>query len=129
MRGKIDKIALAFLVKVLGALYVEAELIKTRSQKEFVPVDLGPLRSSGHVQPPRRKGREIEVTIAFGGVSAPYALAIHEHPSQYSPPSWRGKSEGEINWSPKGRGPKYLEKPLNEALKDMDARLARRLAL
>lgn len=47
-------------------LYAEGELIMGES-KPLVPVDTGALRSTGHVQPPRREGRGVTVTMGYGG--------------------------------------------------------------
>lgn len=130
MQRKIERIARDFPNKVEQSLRVEAELVMTDSKKNFVPVDLGTLRSSGHVGSVERAGRDLSVTLDYGGASAPYALAVHEHPSTHSPPSWEGKAVTDIsNWSLDGRGPKYLERPLNNALKGMARRIAASLRL
>lgn len=105
-----------------------------RSKSEFVPVDLGTLRASGTVKPVKRSGTNYSVTLYYGGPSAPYALAVHEHPSEHSPPSWRGKGVEDIlavrtriPWSLDGRGPKYLERPLLQAMDGMAERLGARI--
>lgn len=126
MRKRLERIAGKFPDRVKGALRVEAELVMTASKQRFVPVDLGTLRSSGHVNPPERKGDILEITMGYGGAAAAYALAIHEHPSDHSPPSWQGV---DVQFSPAGRGPKYLERPLMEAIPGMDRRIAKRLGL
>jgi hypothetical protein len=43
----------------------------------------------------------VEVTIAYGGPSADYALFVHEAPQ-------------ELNWTLPGTGPKFLERPAKE---------------
>ena len=78
-----------------------------------VPVDTGALRGTVFAQT-ERKGDRATVTIGAGGPAAPYALAIHEHLSKHSPPSWR---KGAVNFSPAGTGPKYIENPINERAK------------
>lgn len=69
------------------AAVVEAERIMERA-KQRVPVDLGTLRASGTVLPPRREGGQVVVTIGFGGAAAPYAIAVHEgrSPGAKQPP-------------------------------------------
>lgn len=124
MQKKIDALAAKFPERVEGALRIEAELVMTISKREFVPVDLGALKTSGHVLAPTRKGRMVEIILAYGGAAAGYALAVHEHPSRSSPPSWEGKT---INFSPAGRGPKYLELPLNAATPGMMDRISARV--
>lgn len=124
--------------QVEQALRIEAELIMTEAKEFYVPVDLGTLRSSGVVEPVQRRGDKITVELVFGSAAAPYALAVHEHPSQHSPPSWTGKAVEDISsvsdrvdWSlgERQRGPKYLERPLRFAADGMAERIARRVQL
>jgi len=105
------KLARRFGDRVAAALYRRAEVVMADSKANYVPVDLGPLKNSGKVFPPERSGRRISVALAFGDAASAYALAVHEHPSDYSPPSWM-KNPGAVTFSPSGHGPKYLEKPL-----------------
>lgn len=141
MQQRLNRIASKFPDKVKAALRIEAELIMTTSKRDFVPVDLGTLRSSGHVDNPVRTGKDISVKLSYGGAAADYALAVHEHPSEHDPPSWKNNvievpnfsgSSGTtqastVTFSPAGRGPKYLERPLMEASVNMTQRLATRL--
>lgn len=108
--------------RIVRAVYRRAEAIMTRSKQEFVPVDKGILRNSGHVNTVQRQGRIVSVTMAYGGAAKAYAIAVHEHLSQHSPRSWRAARA--VVFSPAGRGPKYLERPLFEALRTMAADLA-----
>lgn len=130
LQRKLRAIANRYPGSMEAALTLEAELIMTDAKKNYVPVDDNPLRSSGHVAPPKRvgaslgQGKDIEISLSFGGSSAPYALAVHEHPSEHSPPSWEGKV---ITFSPSGTGPKYLEIPFRLARTGMIARLSRSL--
>ena len=96
------------------ALYRRMEAVMARSKRQFVPVDLGPLKDSGYVSFPERRGDTLSCTASYGGAAAAYALAVHEHPSSYSPFSWRrAEALGHgVHFSPAGTGPKYLEKPL-----------------
>lgn len=95
-------------------LYKFANIIMTDAKENYVPVDNGPLRASGMVMEPVIEGRNISVTMGFGGAAEAYALAVHEHLSDYSPPSWK-KAEASgrgVHFSPAGHGPKYLERPV-----------------
>lgn len=56
-----------------------AEEVMTISKQDFVPVDTGNLRASGHVIPPDPAMEPMVVTLAFGGPSADYALEVHEN--------------------------------------------------
>lgn len=122
IRAKLDALALQSVGKMEGALRLEAEQIMTRSKQEFVPVDVGTLRGSGTVLDAVRKGKDVSVTMTFGGAAAPYAAAVHEHPSPQSPPSWQGRTI-EFKGTPQA-GPKYLHRPLQQAVDGMATRLA-----
>lgn len=62
-----------------GAMYREMEAVMADAKdKDEVPVDLGTLRSTGHVQPPRNESGGIVVRAGFGGPAAGYALKVHE---------------------------------------------------
>ncbi len=95
-----------------AALFEEAEAIMARSKDEFVPVDEGILRASGHVQLPVRTGGDVSVTLAYGGPAEAYAVIQHER----------------LDFNhPHGGGPKYLERPLVEAVPGMGDRIAARI--
>lgn len=110
--------------KAESALYEKGEYIMGRSKSEFVPVDLGNLMNDGFVNPTERKGDMLSVTMGYGGSADAYALAVHEHPSEHSPPSWEGK---EVQFSPVGRGPKYLERPFLEEERGLVEWIAKRI--
>lgn len=127
-----------------AALRLEGERI-LRVAKALTPVGIGPggghLRNSGFVSEPELDGEFVTVRIGFGGgVAEDYALAVHEHPSEHSPPSWQGKgftssskhakhpTEGVVTFHPAGTGPKFLERPMLDAESGMAARIADDLA-
>jgi len=110
--------------KVVAALTAEAKEILTDSKEHYVPVDEGDLMRSGRVEKVKRDGKVTHVTIKYGGAGVPHAVAVHEHPSASSPPSWQGKR---VRFHPAGRGPKYLERPIRKASSGMLNRLAKRL--
>jgi hypothetical protein len=129
MQAKLRRLAAKTPDQMGAALRLEGERIMTRSKREFVPVAAqgGTLRASGHVTGPVRKGKDVEVTMAYGGAAAAYALAIHEHPSEHSPPTWEGKAIDGIDWHLPGTGPKYLQKPMDEAVPELPERIAAHL--
>lgn len=86
--------------KVAGALFRACEKIMTKSKRDFVPIDLGELRDTGHVADPVVRRKKISCVLAYGGVSAPYAIVQHEDEDLIHP----GQGES-----------KYLEKPLKRA--------------
>lgn len=107
------------------ALYEEATAIMDDSKTNYVPVDQGTLRDSGHVQEPKLEGTTLTVELGYGDTATPYALAVHENPRS-------GKTEG---ISPSGRKYKhwaavgeykYLEKPFKNAAKGLSRRIADR---
>ena len=111
----------------------EAEAIAERSRTEFVPIDKGDLAAtikviSGQVSQGRNdlgqytEGSAIEVRVIAGDETTPQALAIHEHPSPHSPPSWEGV-QVKFNHG----GPKYLELPLNESIGGMAERMGNKI--
>ena len=124
MKRVLSALATRFPKEVAAAVYRRAEAVMARSVTEFVPVAEeggGTLRRSGHVAPAVIKGRKISVTMGFGGEADAYAVAVHEHLSAYSPPSWqKAMIDGNgVQFHPEGRGPKYLEIPLMEAVATM----------
>ncbi len=107
---------------MVGPLNLEAELIMTEA-KQNTPVapDGGTLRASGHVQPPKITGSTVVFTLGFGGAASAYALAVHEHPSKHSPPSWAGG----VTWNV--GGPQFLKNAMNKAEAGLGRRVARNL--
>lgn len=126
LAAKLRNAAVKYPAVVGAALFRRAEAVMTKSKQNFVPVDLGALMNSGTVSPPKI-GKEIVVELSFGGPAAPYALAVHEHLSGASPHSWQeAERQGRpVRFSPAGRGPKYLERPLMEVVRTLAADLAK----
>lgn len=89
------------------ALYREAETIMTEA-KLRTPVDTGALRASGQVTPPSVTGTHVTITLGFGNNAVGYAIYVHENLTARHP-------VGEA---------KYLERPLLEAVRGMEQRLA-----
>lgn len=90
-----------------AALYREGEAIMTESKK-LCPVDLGNLRSTGHVTPPEEHGGHVTVTLGYGGPAAKYAVAQHER----------------LDFKHTVGQAKYLEEPMLAASQGLDARIA-----
>jgi len=105
-------------------LYGRGESIMLDSKQNYVPVDQGTLQDTGHVELPVIDGDTISVRLAFGGPSADYAEAVHEHLSEHSPPSWqRAEAMGQGVHFSQG-GPKYLETPFAIGTHDLDQYIA-----
>jgi hypothetical protein len=76
------------LVGLAASLSTGAEVIMGRSKDEFVPVDTGALKSTGHVEKPEFIGTTVQVAMGYGGPSGVetadhkdyvgYALYVHE---------------------------------------------------
>ncbi len=103
-------IAKATTDELQDALVAEAE-IELAEAKRRTPVKYGPLRASGHVVPPKTDNRSINVKVAFGGPSAPYAIYVHENMEAFH----------------KTGQAKFLESVLLESAPHMAARIAARL--
>ena len=128
------------------ALYLEAEAVMAES-KRLVPVDMGTLRNSGLVNPPKTENGITEVQLGYGGASSAYALFIHEgvgpavgRPA-FMPPvapfkEWAKRVLGDESLGfviaravgRRGLAPrKFLEIPLKNRASTMAARLATRI--
>ena len=94
----------------------------TNSKENFVPRKEGRLRNSIVAIHAKFEGRQLVAYVIAGGPGIAYAVAIHEHRSEHSPPSWSGGVTFTFG------GVKYLERPLMEALVGMDARMAAAIA-
>lgn len=107
----------------MQALKNEAERIKLDSNEHYAPQDEGDLIAESYVSKPVKDNeRTISIEIGYGGPkSNPYSVALHEHPSASSPPTWNGK---ELKFTKPGTGPKYLERPLFKAVDGMIDRFA-----
>lgn len=130
----------ALAIPALSAAMVEEQEKVIADAVELAPSDFGTLRGSGTVLPPEIGLHEVTVVAGFGGAAAPYVVAVHEHLSEYSPPSWQiaeGASQsvesgafesqggsGGVSFSPQGTGPKFLERPFLERAPRIYANLA-----
>lgn len=101
-----------------------------RNSRPYVPFENGHLYRSGSVAEPVfvSFNGPISVEISYGqtGPSREYALAVHEHISRFSPPTWL-KAEavgGGVNFHMPGTGPKYLEIPFKEEAARIVSRFA-----
>jgi len=93
-------------------IHKTAELIKTRAQDEFVPIDQGTLAENIFVED-TKDGSDIYA----GGPAAPYAVVQHEdlslnHPPKDYKPGKASNSKYSSRVNP--GGPKYIERPTME---------------
>jgi hypothetical protein len=88
--------------------------------------EVSELRATGEALPATIHGDRVEGHIQFGGTAAPYAVALHEHESEASPPTWRGKT---LKFTKAGTGTKYLEKAIMLRQETLAADLGRRINL
>lgn len=114
---KLRELASKFPDRVASAIYKEAQIEMTEAKRR-TPVDTtahaphpGQLRASGGVMEPERHGRNISVTLYFGGGAVDYAIYVHEILE---------------NFHPVGQA-KFLESTLNESRPYMLGRLGKRL--
>jgi hypothetical protein len=97
--------------QIAAALYIEAQIEATESKKR-TPVDTGNLRASHMVTEPVINGDSISVQIVVGGVSAQYAVFVHENLEAFH----------EVGQA------KFLESTLLESRPYMAARVAKRVS-
>lgn len=83
-----------------------------RVAKDRCPVDTGNLMNSIHVPPIEVDDKRAKVAIVTGGTAAPYAIHVHENLSPT------------VRWRKPGSGPKFIENPINERWRDLDAAIA-----
>jgi len=112
MSGRLKRMAATVPDQVERALFQEAQIEMTESKRRC-PVATGALKGSGTVFRPERNGRTVSVTLAYGGVAAPYAIYVHEDLSAHHP-------NGEA---------KFLESVLLESAPFMASRVANRIGL
>lgn len=114
LNRKLRALGPAGIQAAAGSMYRSAEKIMTDSKENYVPVDTGALRASGHVQLPEIIGDSVKVELGFGGPAGSgnhggetnvedvgYAIYVHEDPDAYHPVG---------QW-------KYLEVPVRNAEK------------
>lgn len=105
------------------ALRVEAEGVATLAKQQYVPIDLSALKNSLRAHDVKRIRDILTVIISAGDTAAPYAAAVHEHPSQSSPWTW----QGQVTFHPAGHGPKFLRRAMDDRLSGMANRIADRV--
>lgn len=123
MKSKLLGTKPGMLRSTMQALNVEAEKIMTRSKREFVFVDEGTLRNTGHVIHAELIGDMIVVLMRYGPIVT--AIVLHEFPD-FNPRHW---PKDKLNPTKPGTGPKYLERPLREAVSGMAERIAHEIRL
>lgn len=127
MIGRIAKAQTRLAQGSARALAAEATAVFKASQL-LVPELTGELKSSGNVSQVATGSSlvngapSLSVTITYGPL--PHTLAVHEHPSKHSPPSWAGG----VTFR-NGRGPKFLERPLFDRAQNMDSTIAKAIQL
>lgn len=127
MRERLLAIAVGAPKEAGAELLDTAKRILEDAKTTYVPMDSRNLRNSGRLEFRGRGGaRDTEIEVVFGDDKTySYALAVHEHPSRHSPPTWRGVT---IHWRPYGlHGPKYLERPFRKHRRGLSTRLADRI--
>jgi len=92
VRQRLQALEAAVVPTLAQALYTRAQRIMAQA-REGTPVVSGNLRASGLVYPPIVEGNTISVTFGFGGMSTPYAAAVH----------WNPRSGHTGGFSPSGR--------------------------
>jgi len=106
------------------ALYREAQKTMALSKRDYVPVDMGVLRGSGTVKPPKRIGvMGVEIVMGYGGAAKAYAVVQHENLSLSHPPKRPRRRTGTRSSRRPGTA-RYLAIPMKERELGMEERLA-----
>jgi len=111
--AKFQRFADEFPKEVAASLKKQLEKTMIRSKRDFVPVDEGTLRDTGHVDDPEISKKNIKCRLRYGGPAAPYARDQHENLSYKH-------TVGEA---------KYLERPLKQDSKKILPAMAKDLKL
>lgn len=110
-----------------------AEEIVTQA-KELCPRDSGELAESIRVEKSSLQqgrdagsgkftsGSDVEIRVSAGGPDIPYAIAVHENPSEHDPPTWKGKR---IEF--RQGGSKFLERPFRDAVDGLSERVGKKM--
>lgn len=112
IRRKLRTFAEKHFDEVGRALTIETE-VEAKEVRRRTPVDTGELRASIYVERAERDGKRIFSRIVAGGVSAPYAIYVHE----------------DLDAIHKVGQAKFIESVLLESRPYMAARVARRIEL
>lgn len=103
LKKKIRQLPHVALKAAAASMYRTAEEIMADSKDNYVPIDTGNLKSTGHVSLVKESDSEVSVQLKYGGPAAQYAIPVHEINKNYR----NGKQ-----W-------KYLETPLKAHSKDV----------
>jgi len=126
LRDLLRSMSQGLVDKTKTAILEEAELIKAESM-ENTPIEHGVLKASHEIVGPETDGKEWKITIQVGGAAEPYAMAVHEHLSAYSPPSWLAKEAAGRPVHFNVGGPKFLENAVRKAIPGFGSRIADRV--
>lgn len=119
MMASLNRVSESLSTRAMDALRAEGQRIIDTAKAGMVPVDKDTLRNSGRV---RDGDSPLSVVVSFGdALTSAYAITVHEHPSSFDPPSWHGVN---VQFKPTGAGPKYLERPFQQAVEGMHDRIS-----
>jgi hypothetical protein len=110
------------------ALYQEVGIIVPEMKRRCpVAPDGGTLRGTIEEHPAEIRDGAVTVSVSAGGPAIDYAVAVHEHLSEHSPPSWRAAGQDGIHWNAEGTGPKFMEGPQLEVRDSLAEHVGRRM--
>jgi len=129
LRNALNKIDTDLVKATMAAFLIEAEAMKDDSMANCpVAPDGGILRASHEILGPVKEGDEFKLWIQVGGPADDYAQAVHEHLSEFSPPSWVKAEQSGDGVKFNVGGPKFLENAVRKRLAGLDSRVAARVA-
>lgn len=121
-RAKLSRMAPAVFGALVASAHEGFEAVMATSKEEYVPVDQGTLRSTGHVEAPVVSGMSATITMGYGGPAAPYAIAVHENPRAGKTGGLSPSGKPYEHWASSG-GWKYLETPLKASTERIAAKM------
>ena len=105
-----------------AALLKEGNAI-LKASKLLVPVDRGTLRKSASIQV-EVASPQVHVTLGYGGLAAPYALAVHENPRSGQTGGFSPSGTKYRHWAAVGQW-KYLETPYKARKPEIHANIVK----
>lgn len=116
--AKVKELAREYPAAAAFALNRQGEIIMTDSKQNYVPVDEGELRASGHVVTDKER---ITTTLGYGG---PAGIG-NQGPTNREDVGYAVRQHENPNYKHTVGEDKYLEKPFMKAVPKLAANLAR----
>jgi hypothetical protein len=127
LRKTVSQFRKSVMTDLGEAMVEELEPVKAESM-DNTPVQFGVLKASHEIVGPEYSGSKVSAWIQVGGAAEPYAMAVHEHLSASSPPSWQAAEASGNGVHFNSGGPKFLENAVRKAIPGFGDRVMARVA-